>query len=153
MENNILNENGGIKKSELIKSALKDAPYLDRKDIIKALKTFISGLPKRETYLLLNSKDINYIMVFDIQPNTTAKEVAEYIYTYLTDSSFVAPKDQEDKKDYGLLDDIVYSNMEDIKDIDVESDTSIGLYIGEESVYFKLSAESWVVEKVEGDNK
>ena len=52
-----------MKKSDLITQALKDAPKLSEEDIYQAVLTFVRKSFGK--YFWLNSRDINYNVIFD----------------------------------------------------------------------------------------
>lgn len=147
---NIIDSKGGIKKSELIKTALKDAPFLTEAQIKNQLELFAKRIKGEHGWLFLNSRDINYNMVFQVFEDASYKQIADYILCFLKESSFV---DSGDKQDYGLLDSVKFVKMLKIKEFIDEGETSVGMYIGDSSVYFKLSLENWIVEDIKGENK
>ena len=147
--NNIIDNKGGIKKSELIKTALKDAPFLTEAQIKNQLELFAKRIKGKHGWLFLNSRDINYNMVFQVYEDATYKQIADYILSFLKESSFA---DSGDKQDYGLLN-FEFVKMMKIKEFIDEGGTSVGMYIGDNSVYFKLSLENWIVEDIKGENK
>lgn len=132
-----------MKKSDLITQALKDAPKLSEEDIYQAVLTFVRK--SFEKYFWINSRDINYNVVFD-RTESTDKEVAQHILGYLKDSSFCQPKENiKDKNENDIVEaDMI--DMMDVRDIDDTSHGELGLYIG--LTYFKLVSNDWIVESV-----
>lgn len=136
-----VDENFNIKKGDLIKDSLREAPVLPKKQVIEELTKFIQKNVRNADYILLNARDINYIQVFDITNSKNANKIASHIYSYFEDSSFCTAEDKP-----GLIpaQDIEHHQMTNIKDIDVESKTELGLYI--DTIYFKLVMDNWMVE-------
>lgn len=135
----------GILKGDLMKQSIVNAPPLEI-DVIR--DTLVSFLRENtEKYVWLNSRSLNYNMVFEVGLHDD-KEITEHIISYLSESSFCEPKDnvllavdKEKKVDTKMV------PMLDIRDISYNKDLNeVDLFIG--LTHFKLSGNSWIVEKI-----
>lgn len=142
----------GILKGDLMKQSIVNAPPLSIEVVQDALVDFLRGVD--EKFVWLNSRELNYNMVFDIskvraqkQFSIANKDIAEHISNYLAESSFCQPRENIllADKDKEVEADIV--PMSDIRDISFDQDKNeIDMFIG--LTHFKLSANNWIVEKV-----
>lgn len=141
----------GILKGDLMKQSIVNAPPLSIEVVQDALVDFLRGVD--EKFVWLNSRELNYNMVFDIskvraqkQFSIANKDIAEHISNYLVESSFCQPRENIllADKDKEVEADIV--PMSDIRDISFDQDKNeIDMFIG--LTHFKLSANNWIVEK------
>ncbi len=140
-----IDEKGKIKKSDLIKEQLRNAPKLDENLIFAKLSAFCStALNRKVHYLFLNSREVNYNMMFDISKAPNGRLIANYIMDYLNESSYVGCDEQEP----GLVsvDELKQHPMNDIRDFDDTNSNILGIYIGLE--YFQLSFADYLLEVV-----
>lgn len=146
-----LNEEGKIKKNDLMKHILKDMEPLTEKQIRKSILTFLNKEMKKSNVIALNARSVNYTMVFNIKQGATPPVVANHIVSFLKDSSFLeAPYDEN--LDISIpTDDLKQVSLINVKDVVEEDNGDIGLFIG--STYFKLFGANWILENVKGDVK
>lgn len=132
-----------MKKSELINQALKQAPVMKEKDVYKALLNFVNKSFGK--YFWLNSRDLNYNMIFN-REGVTDTQIVDHIIGYLQDSSFCQPaEDLKDKKPDDEVN-VTMVDMMNIKFIDDTVPSELGIYIDE--TYFKLVNNDWIVEPI-----
>lgn len=141
MENNIIDQSGKIKKSEIIERALASAPVLDKEVIAEKILNYVKKV-KDSKYFILNSRKINYVQVFVKTEKADAQKVADHILDFLEESTFITCSE-----DSVLVatNELVEHNMIDVKDIEEEKD-GLGLYI--DGIYFKFYSAGWQVEEI-----
>lgn len=141
----IVNNKGQVTMDSIAKSALRDTEKLNDSDILKSiigyLAQFKNEIPK---YIVLNSKEINYIQVFS-QESKTKKEIGNHILDFMKESSFAYSTAVGGVAVSIPLSDVELIQMDDVRDYDVKED-GLELYIG--TVFFKIYACDWVVEEV-----
>lgn len=140
----VITESGAIKKSDLIKEGLKNATKLEAGVVKLRLSEYLEDV--KSDYIFLNSREINYTMVFDIRESDVLS-VTEHLVDYLQNSQFM---NHSDMGEAGLVDvnSLSFSDLDDIREISFEENGDLGLFIGDNLTYFKLIPCSWIVEKV-----
>lgn len=149
----VVEENGVIKKENIIKEQLKDAPFLKEEDIQRNLTEYFDNLDNKHTTLLLNSRDLNYVMVFDTHDkNLSAKDISLYLMDYFNVSGFMTKEKEDLEKNFGLIHSD-FQPLNKIKDIRVseESPSQLDLYVGDSISHFMIIPAEWVLERVTKD--
>lgn len=140
-----VDDKGNIKKGDLIKDSLKNAPVLPKEEVLDKLQVFFKQNSKDNKFFMLNARDINYVQIFDISEQKDARKIAEFLYKFFEDSGFCTVEEQ-DKPGLIPATDVVHHKMTSIKDIDIEGKSEAGIYIDDS--YFKIVVENWMVEKI-----
>lgn len=134
---------GGIKKGDLIRQTLATAPPMDMNDVENELNKFMNLCLNK--YIWLNSRELNYNMVFK-RGLATNVDTAKHIISYLLESSFCQPEiDYNESAETFVEAQIV--PMTDIRAIQYDQkNKEIDLYIG--LTHFKLTGNDWIIEDV-----
>lgn len=136
-----VNTESQIKKGDLIKSALKDAPILKEEHIVQSLQNYVNEvIHAGENYILLLSREINYVQVFHIK-NRNKRIVAGHLWDYLQDSYFMISPDQE----CGLVEPI-HVEMSNIKEIKPTGYCEADMYV--DTIPFKWLSGRYLVEEI-----
>lgn len=123
-----------VRKEDLGKMMLKDAPILDNKIILDTLTEYF-GVTKNAVYLLYG-RGLNYFTIFrnqSILPGDSAKNFVEFT----DDSTFYILKNDETE-----IADLEAHNMNEILEIEYNKDiNAVELWIGQGNPqYFQLMA-------------
>lgn len=137
------------KKDELLKSDIlkmkytKDTPKVKEKNVKKQIKKYLlNSIPVDTKFLMLNSRKLNFIQIFDISDKyIDADFVTNFLYDYLRETSYMF-----EAKTY---------SMTDIKDI-YEEGRILNIYyapVKGELIDFILVPANDLVEKVKGEDE
>lgn len=132
-----MKENDVLYKKDILKCKYtKDTEKVDLKHVKEAIKDYLKILGDTK-YLLLNSREMNFVQVFELQSNLSFNldKVASFIVDYLKEGCFM-----DGNNDIPL---------DDIKDI-YQKDGVLNIYYATEKdlVPFILTPANWVVEKI-----